>query len=40
MSENWTKTYDHINNAYGKAYRIARISRPHVLCVIFPKNFA
>jgi hypothetical protein len=33
-------TYDHISRAYGKAYRIARGSRPHVLCVILAKNFA
>jgi hypothetical protein len=35
-----TKTYDHISKAYGKAYRMARGSRPHFLCVTLPKNFA
>jgi len=35
-----TNTYDHISRAYGKAYKIARGSRPHVLCVTLPKNFA
>ena len=36
----WTITYDHISKAYGKEYKIARVSNPCVLCVLDPKNCA
>lgn len=40
MKEELTETYDHMSKAQGNAYKMARLSNPRVLCVIFPKNLA